>query len=145
MALTYLTVAQMKQRAGSSELAGLLNLSGDALDTELDSIIEKAEGMVNGYLQVNYTTPLTGSAGLKMARDWTFHLANHDANARGRGTEVREVVKRLYENTMRELRDVQAGKMMIPDEVAAKEAGRSFDTASNSILFDWDDGAEGTF
>ena len=143
----YLSSSDITDRMGTDLVEGLTGLSGAALTAELDVIISRQEGVVDGYVGAKYNVPLSGADGIEMAQEWTFFLCQYDIHNRGAGDDVQTKVRLSYEDTIRTLKDISSGKMVIPGEEppSGSEDSMGLMIGSNDVIFDWNGDAEDTF
>jgi phage gp36-like protein len=106
--MAYITSTDLTTRVGATLLASLVNDAG-AQAAIVSTICTQASDRVDGYLGGRYATPVAASLGyvgmLAMAvAEWMLY-------ARGSGPSVPEKIRQAYEDALRDLRDIAAGRV----------------------------------
>ena len=141
----YLTTARIEARVTSALLEGFTGKTGTDLTTELTTLITQKENIIEGYCGGHYDVPLTSDEGKAMAEEWTFILCLYDLHMRGYGGDVQVKVRLQFEDVMRQLRDVAAGKLTIPGEEPPSDSTMGLYIESHDAKFDWEGDAEDTY
>lgn len=102
----YLTRAAYEQHFGVEELQGLVSDGNDYADAE-----NAAAGIVDGYLAAKYTLPLASVPGMVLG--WVGDITRY----RLWDQQAPEEVRRRYDDALKQLRDISAGKMALPPGV----------------------------
>jgi len=106
--------------------------SRSLLQTTVENeILSPAESLVNGYVsRVRAVPVLSTSQYFNILKKWTLAIAWYELEKRGLGSNVREKIRLDYEDSMRMLRDVGAGKFPMGDDDGAgpeTDVGTSID------------------
>lgn len=111
----YIDAELFEERVTTTRLSGLTKLTGDAKTALIESIVERAESLVDGYLAARYTVPVPAN---KLTEEWALAIAEYELYKRGPGADVPEKIKQSYEYTLAQLKDASAGKLGIPSAVS---------------------------
>ena len=133
----YITFEDITDRIPQDRLEKLCKVTGTALTDKVNEIIGRAESKVDGYAAAKYSLPLPVSP---LLGDWALALAEHELYKLGVGGSVQEKIRLAYEDTMKELRDLAAGKISLPvgddDTVPEQKVGAAIKVASNTQIMD---------
>jgi phage gp36-like protein len=115
----YATTAQFKARtdtfATPTQIAELARTSdAAAIILYLESLITRAEGMVNAYIMGSYTIPVTALADNGFLQEATLAIAEYELFKRGMGDDVPTKYKATRDETMKILTDIANGVAMVP-------------------------------
>jgi phage gp36-like protein len=135
----YTTYTELSQRVTVAVLEKLTKYTSSTsptLEAYIDSdIIPRAEGRVDGYAAVRFEVPLPAN---DLCQEWTLTIAEYEVYRRTPGGAVPEKIRQAYEDVLRELRDLAAGKLSIPGTTAPTPDTRavSIEVMSNTSVFD---------
>ena len=133
----YITFDDITDRIPQDRLEKLCKATGTALTDKVNEVIGRAESKVDGYAAAKYSLPLPVSP---LLGDWALALAEHELYKLGVGGSVQEKIRLAYEDTMKELRDLAAGKISLPvgddDTVPELKVGAAVKVASNTQIMD---------
>jgi len=118
----YIDADDLIGRLNGTTLQDLLdteNTSGDIAQGLMDSIIERAEGVVDGYISTRYTTPVGSGA---LVQEWALRCAMYELYARSMCPEIPEKIKDAYKDALAMLDKVAAGKLLLPGTTATPTA-----------------------
>jgi phage gp36-like protein len=99
-------------------------------DAAIANIIERAEGVVDGYLAVVYSTPVPANP---MVEELAMVVAERELYKRSSFPSIPEKIKDSYEDALELLKDIATGKMAIP------VAGTATSSAGGVMEFEGDD------
>ncbi len=135
--MSYITFNDVTDRIPLANLEKLCKVSGDELTEMVDAIIGQAESTVNGYAAAKYALPLPVSP---LPGRWSLAIAEHEIYKLGPGGTVPEKIRKGFEDTMKELRDLAAGRLALPtgDDGTEPEqkVGAAIKVASNTMIMD---------
>ena len=135
--MSYITFDDIVDRIPLSQLESLCKATGSALETKVNEIIAQAESKVNGYAAAKYALPLPVSP---LPGAWALALVEHELYKRGPAGVVPEKIRKSFEDTMKELRDLAAGNISLPagDDGTEPEqkVGEAIKVASNTQMMD---------
>lgn len=100
---TYLSAEKLEQHLGD-RYAGLTG-NDDAL---IESVIARAEAVIEGFASASYEIPLTPTA---LLEDWAICLCVHELYKRCPGSIVPEKIRDEYKRTISQLSDLAARKL----------------------------------
>jgi phage gp36-like protein len=133
----YITLENIADRIPQDNLGKLCKASGEELTEKVNAIIEQAESTVNGYAAAKYALPLPVSP---LPKRWSLAIAEYEIYKLGPGGKVPEKIRQSYEDTMKELRDLAAGKIALPTgddgTVPEQKIGAAVRVASNTQIMD---------
>jgi len=127
MASAYVSVADVRQALGAGQL---IKLSNDAPGADspdeavIDTAIETASQMVDGYLRARHTLPLNPIP--TIVRELTRSLVCYALYARRMASGVPETVKDQRDHAIKALEHIQSGRITLGDAAthqAVPEAG----------------------
>lgn len=107
----YITFDDITDRIPQDHLESLCNAAGSALTAKVNAVIARAEATVDGYAAAKYALPLPVSP---LPGRWALAIAEHELYALGPGGAVPEKIRQAFEDAMKELRDLAAGKISLP-------------------------------
>lgn len=113
----YVTQAEFEQAFGEKELTDLLGEGNDFTKTE-----RAASSLIAGYIGTRYTLPLLTVP--DVVKGWALDITRYRLWDQAAPDEVR----RRYEDTLQQLRDLAAGKLALPPDVAGTPAAGGFET-----------------
>jgi len=125
----YVTQEDFEEAFGADELDGLLANGGDFAKTEAASA-----GIISGYIGGRYALPLVAVP--DMVKGWALDITRY----RLWDEHAPEEVRRRYEDALRQLRDLAAGRMVLPPDAAGTAAEGGFEAEGYSAdrVFDAD-------
>jgi len=131
----YIAYADLEYRMGNTRIVSLSTGRDDA-ETYVGTVIDRAEGLINGYAGKLYAPPLPAS---DLIQEWTMRIAEYEMYKNGQGGDVPLKYKSSYDEVMTYLKDVASGLLIPPntdDEVLARKStsGDSFDMTSDDPL-----------
>lgn len=131
----YITSALLEERVGSTLLGQLVNITDStAKAAAIANIIERAEGLVDGYMAKVYTVPVSANA---LVEEWALRAAEYELYKRSAWDEIPPKIKDSYDETIASLKDVAAGKLALPSTTATSS------DSSGGLEFDSDDSLYG--
>ena len=107
----YITFDDIIDRISQDRLEKLCKATGSALTEKVNEVIARAESKVNGYAASKYTLPLPASP---LPGNWALAIAEYELYKLGPSGKVQEKIRQAYEDTIKELRDLAAGKISLP-------------------------------
>lgn len=113
----YVTQADFEQAFGEAELVDLLGQANDFAKTEA-----AAASLIAGYIGARYALPLLSVP--DVVKGWTLDITRYRLWDKAAPDEVR----RRYEDTLQQLRDLAAGKLALPPDVTGTPAATGFET-----------------
>lgn len=133
----YIDQTGLEQRYGADEIGGLIGADPSAIpsipgDTDkLGRACDDATTLIDGYLAARYTLPLTYTPAIVVA--WAADIARFKLWDERAPDEVR----RRFDDTMEQLRDLAAGKLALPPDVngTPAAAGVAFEHYSAERVF----------
>ena len=134
----YIGPQMLTSRMTSTKVADLCTDNGVSLsvaDTSilLNDIVNRAEGIINGYAGRVYATPLPAS---QVVVEWALRMAEYELYKRGPGDEVPGKYQKSYDEALKELLLFCEGKFVIDGAIKLREAvGLSFDFKSDRPVF----------
>lgn len=127
----YITSALLTERVGSTLLDQLINITDStAKAAAIASVIKEAEGEVDGYLSVVYSTPVPSNG---LIESLCLDIAERILYKRSSFPSIPEKIKDSYERASSLLEKVATGKMAIP------ATGMETSDAGGPMLFEGDD------
>ena len=133
----YATFDDITDRIPQAALERLCKATGVELTEKVNAVIDRAESTVNGYAAAKYSLPLPVSP---LPERWTLDLAEYELYRLGPGGKVPEKVRQAFEDTMKELRDLAAGKLSLPaaedGTTAEQKVGAAIRVESNTKIMD---------
>lgn len=138
MATSYLTVAEFEAKVTTDLAEDLTDLDGSDLTTEEENLIQQAEALVNGFIEVVQTVPVTATEAVRVLARLTFSVAQYYLYQYMRGDSVPERVRVEYTDALKMLERIRDGVVILPGSSATRQSG-SFTTLSDTARFNWDD------
>ncbi len=129
----YITSAILEERVTSTRLSSLCIVTGASKAALIESIIARAEAVVDGYASTRNATPLPDS---DLVREWTLCVAEYELYKRGPGESVPEKIRESYKDAISQLKSLAAGEIEVPSSTPANSSGASFAISSRDELFD---------
>jgi phage gp36-like protein len=115
----YITSALLEERIGTTLFGQLINITdSSAKAAAIANIIERSEAVVDGYLGVVYSVPVSANA---LVEEWAMRLAEYEAYKRSPWEDVPTKIKDSYDDAIEQLKDVAAGRMSLPITVTASD------------------------
>lgn len=147
--LSYLTYAQFANSVNAMSDTYMWDLMKDTvedradLQTEVeDRILKPAHSTVNGYISKQRSVPVASSSQYyEMIQEWVLKIAWYKLEFHGAGNQVREKLRLEYEDTLRTLRDVAKGTLVLVDDTGAgpdTTTGMAMDFISDDAEMDED-------
>ncbi|OGV45283.1 MAG: hypothetical protein A2017_08755 [Lentisphaerae bacterium GWF2_44_16] len=109
----YIDSTLLTERMTESRLDSLCKVSGTAKTALLESVITRAESLIDGYAATRYQTPLPSN---DLTEEWALAIAEYELYKRGAGAEVPPKIKQSYDGTIALLKDLSAGILTIPSD-----------------------------
>jgi len=111
--MAYVSVNELKNRIEREDIEELSNDDTGATDSValINEVIYDAQDMVNSYVQTRYSTPLSEPVP-RVIRDVTSTIAIYYLHLR-RDWTLTEAMTKAYNDAMKWLRDLAAGKTML--------------------------------
>lgn len=82
----YITETLLEERITTARLTQLCRgLNGAAKTAMLANVIERAEGMVDGYARARYAVPVTANS---LCEEWALVLAEYELYKRGSSGDI---------------------------------------------------------
>ena len=135
--MSYITFDDITDRIPLGRLEKLCKATGSELTENVNKIIAQAESTVNGYAAAKFSLPLPVSP---LPERWALAIAEYELYKLGAGGAVQEKIRQAYDDTMKELRDLAAGKLSLPvgDDGTAPEqkVGAAVKVLSNPQVMD---------
>lgn len=129
----YTNVQTLKDRVGSTLFISLAG-ADPAGSTLAAVILDRAEGVVDGYLVSRYKIPAPPNG---MLEDLSLTLAEWELYRRSDWGEIPQKLDDARKEAMLMLRDIAAGKLSIPAATAAgSELGGDLEVASDDGVYD---------
>lgn len=130
----YITEALLEERLTTAKLTQLCRgLTGAAKTAMIANVIERAEAVVDGYAASKYTVPVTANS---LCEEWALVISEYELYKRGSSAEIPEKIKDSYKDVMAQLKDLAAGKLMLPVATSAKGSnGGSIAIRSDAPLY----------
>lgn len=125
----YITSALLTERVGSNLLGQLVNDTNNSTSI-IANIIAEAEGEVDGFLSVAYTTPVNSNG---LLESLTLDIAERILYKRSSFPAIPEKIKDSYERATGILEKIATGRMALPTTAAAASA------TGGMTLFDGDE------
>jgi phage gp36-like protein len=124
----YATISDLRILVSEAELLQLTDdaRTGDVDEAKVTEALEAASRTIDSYVAVRYGLPLASVP--EVLNTYCKAIARYNLHARK--PTMPEPVQRGYDNAMRELRDISAGKAVL--SIAGKEAP----AAENTILME---------
>lgn len=113
--MAYITQDDLLQRITLKQLTELTDdtRAGQPSATVVNGVLEEASGAIDGYVRNKYATPLQASDEVSsIARDIAVYLLFSR-----RPQQMPETVRQRYEDRMKLLRDINAGKATLDQPV----------------------------
>jgi phage gp36-like protein len=133
----YITFDDITDRIPLNALERLCKVTGAELIEKVNAVIARAESTVDGYAAAKYSLPLPVSP---LPERWALAIAEHELYGLSPGGSVPEKIRQAFEDTMKELRDLAAGKLSLPtgDDGTEPEqkVGAAIQVASNEQVMD---------
>jgi len=146
--MNYVTIEEFIERVGSSNMDDLMKrYSSDpnAVIARQEQILNEAEDVVNGYAAVKWQIPLYNSPDVSayLVKYWTLNIAQYELYIQMEGNDIPDRIKRLYEDTIKELLNLAEGKIFLPPGTngttpSAKSSGSSIAIYSDDPVFNAD-------
>jgi phage gp36-like protein len=128
--MPYATQADLVTRFGSTELAQLTDrVAGTTIDASVvATALADADALIDGYLAQRYALPVSPVPPLllRVAADVTRFLLH--------GNAATDAVRGAYDDALRVLRDLSAGKATLPGAAVAP-AGANPGAAGGQVVF----------
>jgi phage gp36-like protein len=138
----YVTYTELEQRVTLTVLQKLTKYTSGTsptLETYCNSdIIPRAEGRIDAYANVRYSTPLPPN---DMCQEWALTIAEYELYRRTVGGTVPDKIRQAYEDCLKELQRLADGKLSISGTTAPEAETStlaSVQVASNDPLFSAD-------
>lgn len=107
----YITQGKLEERVASEKLSSLCKVTGTAKSTLLESVISRAEGLIDAYALKRYKVPLPLNT---LTEEWALVIAEYELYKRGSGGETPAKIKDSYNSILGLLKDLSEGKLNIP-------------------------------
>lgn len=134
--MSYATLDNFKERLGTSIYAQLTDrvTRKTADDVVGQAILDGAHGTIDGYLARRFKVPVDPTGDTSLTQFLLKHVLNLAAYDAWEGspfiTEVPDRVKFSYQETVKLLRDIAAGKVELPGATAIPSATAAGPTAT---------------
>lgn len=115
----YVTQAKLEERTTSEKLSSLCKVTGSAKTTLMESVISRAEGLIDAYAMKRYQVPLPQNT---LTEEWALVIAEYELYKRGSGGEMPVKIKDSYNSVLGLLKDLSEGKLNIPSAIEAEMA-----------------------
>jgi len=102
----YITIEQIKSEVKENLLTQLPNKGSDS---EIESLIGKAESRINAHLSSRYAVPVAPNT---LCTAWTLSIFRYELSAHA--VKISEWIKDDYKSTIRELERLADGKLHLP-------------------------------
>ena len=124
--MTYATLTDLIARAGATDIRETADRDGDGMPDPdvVAAALADADNIVNGYLAVRYTTPLTSVPEIVLT--WSVSIARYILHRYG----APDHVTADYKDAIAQLKDVSSGRMALP--VAEGESAAA--TATGQVM-----------
>jgi phage gp36-like protein len=116
--MAYCSESDLQARFGNEEIADLLDRDNDSsADTgALTSAQSDCDATIDGYISGRYDTPIDPVPTV------IVNLASNIVRYILWGNRVPEEVRKRYEDSIKTLKDIQAGKFSLPADTTASES-----------------------
>ena len=115
----YVTQAKLEERITSEKLSSLCKVTGSAKTTLMESVISRAEGLIDAYAMKRYKVPLPQNT---LTEEWALAAAEYELYKRGSGGEMPVKIKDSYNSVLGLLKDLSEGKLNVPSAIEAEMA-----------------------
>lgn len=137
--MAYITIAEIEEAVTTTRLNGFFPETGATRTAAIDAVIARASDTVDGYLSPRYTVPVPASGYVKelclAVAMWQIH------SRRGSGSEVAKKVREAYDDALKDLRDIAAGKRALGGATApslSADAGAGIEVSGDTTMLDSD-------
>lgn len=145
--MTYCTIDDIKNIVPEADLVDLTDDSdtGSINENVVNSAIEDADSLINGYLRSRYTLPLDEVPNI--LKSISVELTRYNLYQRRAGANMPESLEKNYANRIKILKDIQAGSFSLgvekpADDIKVSESEKFYcnktasDRVFNSTLLD---------
>ena len=106
----YVSFETFRERVTPTKLMNLANVPEAELESLAETILSRAEAVVESFASVRYAVPLPADG---LVAEWTLRIAEYELYKRGPGTNVPEKIRDSYKDTMERLSDLSAGRLQL--------------------------------
>lgn len=133
--MTYCTRADLEARFGAREIADLLDTEPNGTEDtgRLDGALADADALIDGYLATRYAVPIPAPV-----PPIVVGIACDLARLRLWDDNAPEEVRKRYDDAIKLLRDMSAGKASIPGASPATAEGGGIEYAETERIFTMD-------
>lgn len=112
----YISQTKITNYLGATQLSNLSGkLTGNDLAAFIAEVITRAEGQVDFYLCRRYSIPVAASG---IVESMAMHAVEMELWGRQPGKDVPDRVRKNWESTVEDLREIAKGELALPNTIA---------------------------
>ena len=125
----YVSFETFRERVTPTKLMNLANVPEAELESLAETILSRAEAVVESFASVRYAVPLPADG---LVAEWTLRIAEYELYKP-------EKIRDSYKDTMERLSDLSAGRLQLAtDPPLSSDHGKSIDIPRHETYFDAD-------